>query len=307
MLPNALTLHRLRIFLTVVEQGSFNRAAQELLLSQAAVSQHIKQLETGLGVTLFDRGARGVSVTRAGVLLVERGRFLLEQAAETESALAQYANSQSSKLVVAATAGISVHILPRWLRRFQDEFPNINLSLRTGLTRQVAERVLAGSADFGLIADGLEDLNDPRLGRQTLRQIDYLTVVPPHHPWAKKQIITAKELSQAPFVNRQPHSRTRRWLEGRLNQVSISLTTTAELDGPDMVRAAVMSGLGVSILPDYVVSKELERGSLVEVQITSVFLQRPLDLLWHNRRSFSAAQSSFARLLRSMPGTGENL
>ncbi len=246
-------------------------------------------------------------MTRAGVLLVERGRFLLEQAAETESALAQYANSQSSKLVVAATAGISVHILPRWLRRFQDEFPNINLSLRTGLTRQVAERVLAGSADFGLIADGLEDLNDPRLGRQTLRQIDYLTVVPPHHPWAKKQIITAKELSQAPFVNRQPHSRTRRWLEGRLNQVSISLTTTAELDGPDMVRAAVMSGLGVSILPDYVVSKELERGSLVEVQITSVFLQRPLDLLWHNRRSFSAAQSSFARLLRSMPGTGENL
>lgn len=300
MIPHALTLHRLRIFMTVVEQGSFNRAAQALLLSQAAVSQQIKALEDGLAVVLFDRGPQGVVPTAAGESLYQRARDILAAVTAAENDLARFAPRMDKRLRVAATSGISTHILPPWLSRFQTAFPDVSLSLQTGQTAEVVSRVLQETSDFALIANGLNDFSDGRLGRRTLQEIRYRLVVRPDHPWVEKGEVTLRELASAPFLDRQPDSRTRRWLRGRLAEAGIELWPSAELDSPDMVKAGVLSGLGISILPEYVVEKDIARGDLVSVEIKDVNLARPLDLLWHNRRPQGQIHLDFVAMLEAL-------
>lgn len=299
MIPQALTLRRLRIFMTVVEQGSFNRAAQQLLLSQAAVSQQISGLENGLAVVLFDRGPQGVTPTAAGHLLYEHGQAIFATVAAAEQDLVRLTLKHDQRLALAATSGISVYILPPWLRRFQEAYPNVSLSLQTGLTRGVADLVLQEQVDFAFVAGGLNDLDNGKLGRRTLLSIQYHLIVPPDHPWAGQKTISPELLAGVPFLDRQPHSRTRRWLSDRLATAGIALQTTTELDSPDMVKAGVLSGLGVSILPDYVIAKEVAREDLVPVGIAGVSLDRPLELLWHRRRKKTLVQRQFEDVLSS--------
>lgn len=299
MFAHALTLHRLRIFMTVVEQGSFNRAAQELLMSQAAVSQQIKTLEDGLALPLFERSPQGVTPTAAGQTLYDHGGTILTAVLAAAEDLSQLRPRRDQKLSVAATSGISVYILPPWLRRFKEANPDISLSLQTGLTHEVADLVAGQKVDFGLIAGGLEDITDVRLSRRTVRAITYQLVVPPGHGWAAQKHIDKETLTTASFLNRRPASRTRRWLREKLAELNLNLKSAAEFDTPDMVKAGVLNGLGIAILPHYVVEKEISRGDLVAVAIDGVSLNRPLELLWHSRRSKTEVHQRFVDVLES--------
>lgn len=298
MQNDALTLRRLRTFLTVADAGSFNKAADRLLMTQSAVSQQVQQLEQGLGVALFERTSRGVRLTEAGLELRRHAQTVIETVSETQRAMEAFlARDVPQTLTVGASSGLATYVLPPLLQQFQAANPQVALSLRTAATQRVVAMLRANEIDFGLVAGGMGDLDMAGIGRKTLRSFDYLVVVHQSHPWASLQAVSPPALAAAPYINRQPQSRTRRWQEAQLASYGIHLTTASELDSPGTIKYALLSNMGVSILPAYTVAREVAQGELAALPIEGVHISRPVVLLWNEQRTDSEAHRSFHSLL----------
>lgn len=297
MTQHILTLHRLRIFEAVVEHGSFNRAAHTLLLSQSAVSQHIQQLESGLQAQLFTRGPQGVVLTATGMELYQHSQRILQAVETATQAVLSQRDRVEQQLTISASSGIAVYVLPPIMRRFQGVQPDVTLSLVTNPTMSVLKGVAEGNYDIGLVAGGCDDLDDRRVAVTVLRHFAYQVVVHPEHRWAGQASVTAVSLAQEPFLNRQPNSRTRVWQEAQLAEHGIQVNTTTELDSPGTIKYALLSNMGVSILPEYTVAREVERGELWALKIEGVTLLRPLLLLQQRARAASLVHEAFKALI----------
>ncbi len=293
----AITFQRLNIFLAVCQQGSFNKAADILFMSQAAVSQHMQTFEVAVGNKLFVRSPRGVSLTPAGQTLQRYAQQILPLVAEAEKAVINVAELKDQSLHIGATPGLGVYVIPQLLGRFQSAYPNINVSTHTALTVESIKQVLARRYDFGFVEGHLNDLDLEEISWLDLTPIHYVLVVHPEHRWAEAKSISPDELTAEPFLNRQPTSRSRRWMESELAAHGVTLTNSgAELDAPGAIKYSLFSQLGVSILPDYSVQRELDRGELVQVEIKGVDLVRLIKLIWAKSRILSPVQQTFLDL-----------
>ncbi len=290
---SGVTLQKLRIFQVVFEKGSFNKSAAMLHMSQAAVSQHIRSLEAALNVQLLLRSAKGVRPTEAGELLYKRANEILQLVQQTGLELSSLNTDNPKQLMIGATPGAGAYILPVWLAKYQQRYPQIKMRSTTQMTRETTQAVLAGKVDFGVTLGAIDDLGDQQLAQHVLWEVEYVAIVPPNHPWQARASVTADDIRQAPFIARQQGSRSRRWLAGLFGNLNIC----AELDSPFATKQAVLNAVGVSILPSYIVQRELERGELIAVTVERVKLTRPLLLLWRRDRAFSAAQTAFWQMV----------
>ena len=288
-----ITLHKLKLFIVVYERGSFNQAAQALYLAQSAVSQHIQGLETALGTKLFERSPQGVQPTAAGDTLYRYAQQMLQILAEAEREIMQIEQISEQQLIVSATPGLTVYLLPLWLQQFQRSYPHISVSLRTALTQDVVREVLHGRDDLGFLEGELAELDQPHLGRMRLQEIEYFVMVHGQHEWAGRDLILPEELARQPFITRQPGSRMRRWLEQTLSAHQLRLHAVAELDSPGAIKYALLNRMGVAILPQYAVEREVERGEIALLRLANIPLSRPLMLVWDKRQPFSPLQRAF--------------
>ncbi|MEO8393079.1 MAG: LysR family transcriptional regulator [Chloroflexota bacterium] len=292
-----ITLQKLKLFVVVYERRSLNQAAQELYMAQSAVSQNIQSLEAALDARLFERSPRGVQPTEAGDKLYSYARRILQLLTEAEREILSLGDTQS--LSVAATPGVSVYLLPNWLQQFQRTQSNLSVSLQTALTSEVVRDVLNGRYDLGFLEGELEELDQPTLGRMRVQDIDYFVTVNANHPLAVREQISIQELNTLPLINRQPTSRTRRWLGAQSEVYGVNARSVAELDSPGAIKYALLSDgqSGYAILPRYAVDREIQRRELALIPLIETELKRPLLLVWNKGKSFTPTQRSFIALL----------
>jgi DNA-binding transcriptional LysR family regulator len=274
--------YRVQVFRAVAEQASFRRAAEQLHISQPSVSQHIQLLEEELGTRLLDRTSTGVRITPAGEQLLSYARRAARMSQQLLAGLAGQEGQPGGTLRLAASTTVAQYLLPRMLAGFRKENPRIQLSARSGNTQQVTGWVLAPEVDLGLIEGPpaskevkVEPFLDDRL---TL-------IVPRKHPWASPRIsgaITLEQLKEASFLLREPGSGTRRVMEQalrraglRINQLSIAM----ELDSTGAIVAAVEAGLGVGIVSELAIQKELRLGTVAAVSVTGLGMTRAFSLI----------------------------
>ncbi len=263
-------------------------------MSQAAVSQHMQTFEAAVGNKLFIRSPRGVSLTPSGKTLQAYAEQILPLVAEAERAVINVAELKDESLQIGATPGLSVYVIPQLLSQFQTDFPNINLSMHTSLTTESIEKVLTRRYDFGFVEGHLNDLDLEEVSAIDLAPIRYVLLVSPEHRWAGRPSIKPSELSAEPFLFRLPTSRSRRWMELELAKSGVEVNNpVAELDSPGAIKYSLFSQLGVSILPDYSVNRELDRGELVKLDIEGVDLVRPIKLIRQKDRILGPVQQAF--------------
>ncbi len=292
-----ITLQQLHLFVQVCEKGSFNRAAQAVYLSQAAVSQHIHRLEKALGSQLFERTPQGTKQTISGRTLYDYATKILDLTAEAEQAISQLNEKVEEPLTIGATPGLSVYVLPDWLKTFQSQFPNTPLSLQTDSTRAILQEIQNGRLDFAFFVGNVSDLNINQFQQLWLQEISYKVVMTPKHPFAQGDTVSLDQLAQAPFLARQPHSRFRAWLDQTMSEQGITLRPIAEMDNPGVIKYALLSGLGISILPEYTIQREVDRGELCAKPVSNITLTRPVYLVWSEKRPFNTTQKSFLQAL----------
>ncbi len=208
----ALNLHLVRMFVGVADAGSFTGAAAHLHISQPAVSKGVQELERQIGATLIERGAGVVRLTEAGELLLRHARtlFAAERAAEGE--LAALRNLDRGTLHIGASTTIATYLLPAILGAFRLRYPQIELTLTSGNTHEIAELMASYQLDVALVEGPVDD---PRIEVRRWRSDELVVIAPPDHPLAARPV-WVHELVGYPMLVREPGSGTREVAEQAL-------------------------------------------------------------------------------------------
>jgi len=290
-----LDLYKLEIFNNVAIEGSFSRAAASMSLSQPAVSQHMRDLEASLGVELFVRGYRGVTLTAPGETLLDYTRCILRLLGEAENAIRHLNQLEAGQIALGATPGAGVYLLPAWVQAFHERFPNLATSLRTDTTSQILQAIRERELELGFVEG--EFSAQPPLHSQVLRNIDLFVVVPRGHAWWSRQVIQLQELQDQAFISRPVGSHTRTWIDQALNNAAVQPHIVAEFDNPEAIKQAVASGMGVTILPEWGLRASGAENELRSLPVQGVDLRRTLKLVWNEETPFKPAVRAFLALL----------
>lgn len=288
-----LDLHKLHIFSVVVQEGSFSAAAVRLYITQSAVSQQMKDLEHGLGQPLFQRGWRGVTLTVHGEILARYTQEIFRLVAEAETALTDVGQLTAGKVSIGATPGAGVYLVPDWVQGFRARYPQLTVTLQTGITGQIVSDLLAHRLDVGVIEGELDGFNQTRLQYMILAEVEQMVVVGIRHPFWDVPQLTMEDLREQSFITRQPTSQSRQWLDSVFMGHSIEPLIDAEFDNLESIKRAVVSGPYVTILPPYVVQNEVEAHLLRLVPVTGSPFMRSLKLIWDRDTPFSPVTRAF--------------
>ncbi len=251
---------RIHVFRTVAKHLNFSRAAEELLLTQPAVTQQIKALEDEVGVPLFDRGGRRIQLTPGGKALVP---FADKMKALSEEALSPIANAygeQSGELSLGASQTIGQYILPNLIATFRKIHPKVRVAALSGNTDAILESLLAGKIHLALI-EGPEHRKDLHI--EPFMEDHMVLVVPATHEWAG-QDVDLRMLKAEPLLMREFGSGSRRIIEQALTAAGVKvkdLNTSMELDSTEGLLSAEEAGLGVTFVSRWAVRNQLSLGN----------------------------------------------
>lgn len=291
-----LNLYKLEIFTLVAERGSLSQAAEALYMSHASVSQHIRELEASLGVKLFERGRRGVTLTETGELFYRRAQELLRLAAEIESEVTNVEQVEA-ELRLGATPGVGAYLMPEWLNRFRGSYPQIEVVLQTATTAEIS----AGVADRMVhlaFTEGEPDVEGDRVRVTPIYAVEQFVVVGQGHPWWDHEQIELADLNERQMISRQNGSHTRNWLDGILDAQQIKVQVMAAFDGLEAIKRSVMlSGTCFTVLPEYTFQQEAQIGQLKGLHIADMPLERSMWLVQHGQRPLVPAARAFLRTL----------
>jgi DNA-binding transcriptional LysR family regulator len=252
---------RLTVFRKVAEQLSFRKAAEELYLTQPAVSLQIKALEEDLGVPLFDRGGSHVTLTPAGKALLDYAEQSSRLLHEATHAVAAFTGTQSGALTLGASTTIAQYVLPRLLSEFCTTHPRVSPTLTSGNTEEIVRAVEEERIALGFI-EGPPRRRD--LALTPFLEDELVLLAPAAHPWAERAEIAPEELGHAPLLMRERGSGTRHIIELALERQHIrrsSLHVVMELDSTEAIKSAVEAGFGVGFVSRWAIAKDVRFGS----------------------------------------------
>jgi DNA-binding transcriptional LysR family regulator len=250
MLKPGLTLHRLELFLAVLDEGGVGRAAAARNISQPAVSEHLHGLEAHFGVPLFERQGRRVRPTPAARLLEPYARQAVGLLSSAERAAADFRGLRTGSLTVGASTTPGTYLLPAVLGRFHAAYPSVALRLRISDTRDIERWVAAGEVELGVIGDAPLV---PGLAAEHLVQDGFLLIVPRGHALARRRAVRPAALVEEAFITREEGSSTRGVAERYLSRLRVTLTPAMELGSTEAIREAVAAGLGVALVSRHAV------------------------------------------------------
>jgi DNA-binding transcriptional LysR family regulator len=297
-----MNFNHLQIFHKVAELEHFTRAAEELFISQPAVSKQVQELEKSLGMPLFRQVGRKVYLTEAGQLLYSYTSRIFALAAEAELALQELQGLERGHLAIGASTTIGIYLLPPLLGHYKNLYPKIELSLNIGNADEIQERLMANRLEIGLV-EGF--VTHPELEKTVWREDELVLIVPPgHHLLAKPDLTLAGLLETAPnFILREKGSGTRAVLEKAIEERGelANLKPMLELGSTEAIKQAVRAGLGISFVSEHTVKLEVAAELLRVAPLKDFTLKRPLFLVYLKAKRYSRAVEAFIRLL-NLPG-----
>jgi len=291
-----LNLHRLWIFMQVVECGSFSAAAQKLYMSQPSVSNQVRQLEHSLQVTLIDRSGPKARPSAEGEVLVEYGQRVFLLADEAVAAIRQVSGVQVGRLAVGGTTTVGTYLLPPLLGRFRQRHPGIDCDLTVGNGEQISRALVEGAIGVGAFA-GVPQA--PQLDSAPILSERLSLVVEPGHPLVGRPL-PASALADECFLMREKGSGTRRLQEAALVEWELEGVKRCEVGGPEAAKMAVAAGLGIALISEHAVAAELDRGELAALDVDPVLPGRPIVVAWRRDRLLAPAERAFVRLLKGV-------
>ncbi|GKW48882.1 LysR family transcriptional regulator [Halomonas sp. NCCP-2165] len=290
----AVSFRQLRVFVAVARLGTLSAAARELCLSPSATSEALAELERRLGVALFDRPGRRLTLNALGQELLPRAERLLEGVEEFVATAREPEGELRGRLVVSASATVGTYLLPGLAGRFNEAHPGAELRLRLRNSREVIDEVLRLEADLGLIEG---ECREPSLISEPWCEDRLVIVASPRHALAAMEHLDDAALARGPWILREPGSGTRAVFEAAMRGRALTPRVAMELGQHEAIKQAVRAGLGLGCLSEFCVAGELARGELVALS-SDLGLRRRFSLIWHPRRYRSPLWQAFKVALR---------
>lgn len=296
-------LESLRLFVDLAETHSFSKTAERSYMSQSAVSQRIRSLEQEFGYVLVERGKGrpGAHFTEAGIRLLTGARDLLSRADVLKREMAELSGEVSGSLRVATVYSIGLHALTPAISQYLAEFPQVNLHVEYLRTNRIYESLLAGTIDCGIVACPREM---PQIEVLPLHTETMALILPPDHPLIELDSVPLAALDGLPFVAFDHDIPTRGLIDSALKDAGAAVEIVHEFDNIETVKRVVEIGLGIALVPESTVQREVRDGTLAVRPLEGVTLQRPTGILLKKGRVPSNALTRFLRVLaETLAGT----
>lgn len=284
-----LEFHKLRVFCTVLETGSFSIAARRLRLSQPVVSAHVKDIEDAAGLELVDRSRRPVGATDAGRLIYEQARRAVQSVNEVETVLTGIRSGLYGRVNVSTTSMIGNVILPSILSQFRETHPGIDVHVKVGNPAAVLDHLRTGSSQVAVLIS--RKLTAPFKTIPT-GPIELVVVRKPESelPAGNLRAVIENKGVAAPHKNIEFIA----VVEKLLNSYGIkSLPVRFETGSWEAAKRTVLNGTGVAILPRQWVTQEIENGRLEELGVREQIIETPVNVVHIRHRTLSPPVQEF--------------
>ncbi len=287
---------RIRVFRAVAHHLNFSRAAEELLLTQPAVTQQIKALEEEFGVPLFDRSRGRIALTPGGAALLPIAEGMKSLSDQAIAAVAAAYGQQAGELALGASQTIGQYLLPHLIAGFLRIYPRVRVTAISGNTDEVIEALLAHRIQLALIEGPAQR---KELHVEPFMEDQLVLVVPAAHEWAGQEI-EPEALAAEPLLVREFGSGSRRVVEQALEQAGVrikDLTPAIALDSTEGLLSAVEAGLGITFVSRWAVRHHLALGSLKLARVKGLELSRSLSLAYPAGPDATGSVGAFRRFL----------
>ncbi len=288
-----LTLRQLQCFSAVAKNLSYTKAAEELHLTQPAVSMQIRQLEQQAGLPLTEQFGKKIHLTEAGEEVYRYARSILQQVDEMDDVLDQLKGFSGGRLRIATISSAN-YFTPRLLGTFYQRFPDVSVSLNVTNQKAVLQLVLENEVDMAIMG---QPPDDPRIEAIAFMENPLIIVAPPDHRLATRKRIQLKELEKEIFLMREAGSGTRGAMERFFRQQKLKLTPGMSMGSLSSIKQGVQAKLGLALLPRNAVRNELQYGHLVELKIRGLPIERHWYVVLHKGKRLSGAADQFRQLL----------
>jgi DNA-binding transcriptional LysR family regulator len=278
----------LQAFVSVAEAGSFSAAAEQLFLTQPAVSKRIAQLEAELDSRLFDRIGRHTALTESGRALLPRARRILAEVEDSRRAISNLSSRVTGPLRIGTSHHIGLHRLPPVLRRYTLDWPEVELDLHFMDSEQACRDVLHGRLELGIVTLPPEPADDLAVREVWPDPLDFVTGR--EHPLARPGRVSPARLCRHDAILPATGTYTRAIIEQALAPRGLTVPVRMATNYLETIKMLVSVGLGWSVLPRSMLDAEL-----AVIEVDGLRLQRRLGAVWHTRRTLSnAAQAMLA-------------
>lgn len=286
----------LKAFQAVAEQASFSGAAESLHLTQPAISKRIASLESQLECRLFDRIGRQIALTEAGRALLPRARQILLAVSDTQRAIINLSGDISGELNVATSHHIGLHRLPRVLRQFTRNHPQVKLAFEFMDSEKAYEAVRHGDVELAIITLAPEPQReqDKEINSHNLWPDPLQFVVSSDHPIASQPQTSLTDLSRIPAILPSLNTYTTQLVKQLFDAKQLQLDFSMATNYLETIKMMVSIGLGWSVLPETIIDQELHIMTPDKIQ-----LQRQLGCISHRDHTLSNAAQAFLNLLKN--------
>ena len=291
---NNCSLSDFRAIARIAELGSFRAAAETLGLSPSALSRQITNIEARLETRLFDRDTRNVTLTAQGAALARISRRMVNVAEDGMAEFRAYLSARSGRLTIAGLPSVTVAFLPKILKRFVAEYPDIDLRIIDALSGGVIDAVESGEADLGFAAGTVSTRS--RLDFQPIMDDDFVAVGLPDGPLRSERAYDWAELMDMPFIAMAPGTSVRELVDGACLRFGRDLAPRFEVAHLATAGALVEAGLGITALPTLTLPV-LNMGDLTYREIRDFGARRRIGLVRQPGRSLSPSALAFSRLV----------
>ncbi len=271
---------RIRVFHSVATSLSFSETARELNITQPAVTNHIKELESALGISLFYRGQNKISLTNGGKILLKYAKRTINDYKNLEYEIGIEKKAYVGRLRITVSTTVGQYILPPVLARFNARFPDIKISLNNSNTTTLGNDYISNDADLGIIGGSI--------GRKEFKHIPFLkdeivAVAHSSQPISKKEIISVNELREIPLVLRETGSGTLDIITKELRKQNIKtkdLNIKMYLGNTESIKSFLANANCLGFVSIYSVSKEISRGEYQIIDIQDLSITRTFNFIY---------------------------
>jgi len=283
------TLRQLRIFVAVAKHLSFARAAEEMHLSQPAVSMQIKELESVMELPLFERAGRSIRLTMPGEYLLVYARRILGTLKEAGDAMTKLRKVQGGRITIGMVSTVE-YFLPRLLARFRSQHPGVEMRLAVGNREQLSKLLHDNEVDLAVMGRPPREL-DTRAEPFAAHPLGI--IASPEHPLARRREIAPKALDAEPFIVREPGSGTRAAMEQFFRDQRIVAAPIMEMTSNETIKQAVIANMGLAFVSLHTVALELSVQQLVVLDVVGLPLMRRWYIVNVQRKPLTPAAESF--------------
>jgi DNA-binding transcriptional LysR family regulator len=290
-----ITLRQLRIFESVARHSSMSRAAEELHLTQPAVSMQIKQLEMQIGVPLLEQNGRQLFLTDAGQALRGHAQRFAAQTQELQNAMDQYRGLERGVLRIAVVSTAN-YFLPPLIAEYAGRYPGVRISLQVANRESVLSSLVDHRADVAITGEPPEGVD---VEAQSFLDNPLVVIAYPHHPLARLGRVPLERLREERLVVRELGSGTRAATERHFSERKADYLLGCELSSNEAIKQAVQAGLGLGVVSLQTIELELETKRLVVLPVETFPIIRHWFIVHRRDKRMSAALQTFRDLLLS--------